>query len=295
MPPIHPASNDSDDVQANMAADHQLSGVQMDAGTSNNPTDKPTSPLTPGAHSSQTNGHQDPKQRRIYLALLASSVAFALLGLVLLLIWVLHFRSEPGIGFGSSAKMSNLHPVLMYIFFVSINMYSILVYRTHYDMPKTALKWIHGGLLGVSMLAAWVGVAAIWRAHQIDGKADFYSLHSWIGALTNLLFFLQFVMAFVTFVKPGLTPKNRSLVMVWHRMSGALILVLASVASLTGILEMALFQGIPEYTQFGALTFLANFTGVCIIFVAIVAIYLVTAAQYRRPSPPEEQPFNNKR
>lgn len=246
-----------------------------------------------GQQQQQTiSGHHDEKQRRFYLILLAFSILNALLGLILLFVWMMKYSPMPGIGFTDSAELSNLHPILMYIFMVSLNMYSILVYRTHFNEPKNRLKWTHAILSGINLLMSILGVAAMYKAHLIKGRANFYSLHSWIGTLTNAFYLTQFVFGFVAFLKPGMTQQKRAQLMPWHRLAGAIILVLASTAAITGITELVIFQDTDQaYSKFTAITFIANITGISIILMTATSIYLVTAPQYLRPALPEEAPL----
>lgn len=237
------------------------------------------------------SGHHDPKQRRIYLAILAFSIANALLGLTLILVWMLNYRAVTGFGLSDKGQLSNLHPLLMYIFMVSLNMYSILIYRTHYDQPKQRLKWAHAILSGANMVMSLLGVAAMYKAHLLSNLANFYSLHSWIGALTNGLYLSQFIFGLIAFLRPGtMSAQRRAQMMPWHRLLGAMILVLAATAAITGIAELVIFQDQNgAYQKFTPITFIANFAGIAVVMMTAASIYLVTAPQYLRPPLPEER------
>jgi cytochrome b-561 len=230
------------------------------------------------------SGHHDPKRRRIYLALLAFSIFNALLGLSLILVWVFQYMPVTGVGVTSKEQLSNLHPVLMYTFMVSLNMYTVLIYRTHYDQPKQTVKWTHAILSGANILMSLLGVAAMYKAHLLGGLANFYSLHSWIGAMTNGFYLAQFLFGFVAFLKPGLTQQRRKRLMPWHRLAGTMLLVLAATAAITGITELVIFKHKEVYHTFGAITFIANIAGVSIVLMTATSVYLLTDRQYARPA-----------
>lgn len=245
--------------------------------------------LTGTNGSEMMSGHHDVKQRRIYMAIFSFSIVNALVGLVLILTWLLNYRPTIGFGFNNREQLANLHPLLMYTFMVSLNMYSVLIYRTHYSQPKERLKWTHAILSAANIVMSLTGVAAMFKSHLMGNMPNFYSLHSWIGALTNVFYVTQFTAGFFTFLKPGLTKQIRATLMPWHRLAGALILVLAATSALTGITEMVIFQDQGgAYHSFKPITFIANFAGVCVIFMTAASIYLLTAAQYRRPPLPGE-------
>lgn len=269
------ASNDSDET-ANI-------GLASEDSTRTRPTDAAMEP---------PSGHKDPQQRRIYLSLFALAGATGLAGLALLFVWMLRFRPVTGIGVSSAAELANLHPLMMFTFMVSLNMYSVLVYRTHYSEPKDRLKWTHAILSGGNIVMSLLGVFAMIKAHWMSGIPNFYSLHSWIGTLTNAFYLAQFVLGFAAFMKPGLAQHRRAALMPWHRLMGAMLLVLAGVAAITGIVELVIFQDKQgDYSKFTAITFIANLAGVSVIVMTAIAIYLLTAPHYLRPRQTEEEPL----
>ena len=237
------------------------------------------------------NGHTDPTQRKVYLILFGFSALNAAIGLILIIVWMFNYRPETGIGLTSKGQLANLHPILMYSFMVSLNMYAVLVYRTHFNQEKSQLKWTHAILSGTNIVMSLLGVAAMYKAHLIGNQANFYSLHSWIGALTNGLYLSQFIFGFVAFLKPGLALHKRVALMPWHRLFGTMILVLASTAAITGISELVIFQDTNGvYQHFSDITFIANFAGICTLLMTAISVYLLTASHYMRPARPEELP-----
>lgn len=240
------------------------------------------------------NGHLDPSRRRVYLLVFSFSIVNAIIGLMLILVWMLNYRPVTGFGLSSAGQMANLHPLLMYTFMVSLNMYSVLIYRTHYAQPKSQLKWTHAILSGANILMSLLGVAAMFKAHLMSNQANFYSLHSWIGAATNTFYLIQFVAGALAFLRPGWTTQaQRAKLMPWHRIAGTTILVLAALAAITGIAELVIFQDSKTavYAKFAPITYIANFAGVAIILMTASTVYLLAERAYLRPALPEEAPL----
>lgn len=273
-----PASYDSDEIAANVGnQSSELENGRNGSESNSTPENK------------QISGHHDQKQRFIYKLVFTFSLIWALVGLITIAYWMLKLRG--GVGFTDAKRLNNLHPLLMYIFMVALNMYAVLIYRTHFDRSKPLLKWLHAGFMAISTGASFVGIYAIFEAHALNNIPNWYSLHSWIGTFTMTLFVLQFIAGFVAFLKPGLSMSTRAMLMPWHRLAGAMLLVLASAAALTGITETVLFQGISDYSSFKPITFIANFSGVSLIFSAAGVIYLLTESSFKRPNLSEEEPL----
>lgn len=246
-----------------------------------------------GGSDAAIDGHNDVRLRRIYLILFATVLFFSILGLILLLIWMFYYRPITGIfDLTNADQLSNLHSIIMYTFMLSLNMFSLLIYRTFYFSLKGNLKWTHAILGGLNIVMSVLGVFAMLKSHWMNGYANFYSLHSWIGTTAISFYLLQFVAGFVAYLKPGLTDMRRKQLMPWHRMLGTYILVLASLAAITGITETILFQDKNgEYKKFSAITFLVNFSVFSIIIMSSITVYLLQAKEYQRRPLQEELPI----
>ena len=91
------------------------------------------------------------------------------------------------------------------------------------------------------MFISFFGSIAAVYFHQKASITHFYSLHSWLGISTWLMFVTQFCSGFVAFLFPGASFSLRKMMMPYHRYFGIATFALASATCLTGINEKAIF------------------------------------------------------
>ncbi|XP_015366894.1 PREDICTED: uncharacterized protein LOC107163820 [Diuraphis noxia] len=98
----------------------------------------------------------------------------------------------------------NLHPTLMTIGLVTLTGFSILVYRMAAGCSTscrgTYVKLTHVLLHIATAPCILLGAVAAMEYHRLKGLPHMYSLHSWMGLLTFILFTIQFILGFFTFV-----------------------------------------------------------------------------------------------
>jgi len=69
----------------------------------------------------------------------------------------------------------------------------MLVYRVFRNEYKLRLKILHAVLLALSLIISAVGLKAVYDSHTLapTPQPNFYTLHSWIGLVTMILFGIQ--------------------------------------------------------------------------------------------------------
>ncbi|KAF6717600.1 Cytochrome b561 [Oryzias melastigma] len=154
---------------------------------------------------------------------------------------------------------------------------------------KKKVKLLHGTIHLLALITSIVGVVAVFDFHSASLIPHLYSLHSWGGLTTLILFSLQWVMGLLFFLFPGASSWLRATYLPIHVFCGLTLLVMAIGTSLLGITEKLLFSIESSYPQFTSEGVLANILGVLLVLFGVLICYLVTREEYRRPPNPEEE------
>jgi len=237
-----------------------------------------------------------------------------IMAVVLTGIWMGHFRD--GFAWQSDPKKEfNWHPMLMvlgliYLYGNGILVYrvgkltlpsaknvnsdtsllGILMYRLFRNEKKRKLKLIHAGVMLSSFFFTVIALKAAFDSHNLADPPipNLYSLHSWMGMTTVLLFSAQWVSGLVTFLFPGLASHLRAAYLPIHVSFGILIFVMACATSLTGITEKLLFSLKGEYGKRAPEGVMANWIGILIILFGTLIVYLATNIKFKRLERPED-------
>ena len=125
----------------------------------------------------------------------------------------------------------------------------MLVYKIFPNTKKIIIKILHA-ILHVGVMAfAIAGLIAAFDSHnkKTTPIPNMYSLHSWIGLSAVILFGLQWVAGFVSFLFPRLSDGLRAAYLSYHKYWGIAIFVMVIAAALMGITEKAFFSLGKEY------------------------------------------------
>lgn len=76
-------------------------------------------------------------------------------------------------------------------YFNSLYFSAIIVYRVFRHENKFVVKLVHFGLQLVAFCVAVVGLKAAFDYHNSNNISNLYSLHSWCGLITIILFTTQ--------------------------------------------------------------------------------------------------------
>jgi cytochrome b-561 len=202
--------------------------------------------------------------------------------------WILSFRG--GFGFSEAKIIFNWHPLLMTIGFIYLFANSILHYRTFRNNNKRDLKNQHAIIHGVIIILISLAGTASYASHIYNDPPipNFYSLHSWLGIVTTLMFFSQFISGFVSFMYPGISVQYKTVVMPYHFFFGVFNFILAVATSVLGFAEKLIFTLGKDYSKFPKEGLFVNFLSIlCIVFAGLV-VYMVTKPEYKRHPKPED-------
>lgn len=230
-----------------------------------------------------------PGSLKWFPALVLLAQMLGLSSVILVAVWLSHYRG----GFAWQSDVSrefNYHPLFMVLGLVFLYGDAILVYRVFRNVRKTFIKIIHATMLLLSLIFASVGLKAVFDSHNLAEKpiSNMYSLHSWVGLATVLMFALQWVFGFCSFLLPNISFQWKVNLMPLHVFFGMTILCLALASALTGLTEKAFFVLKNTYatSQEGLVI---NSLGFVLIAFVILVIYLASRSEYKRYPLPEER------
>ncbi|KAG8447000.1 hypothetical protein GDO86_014444 [Hymenochirus boettgeri] len=212
-----------------------------------------------------------------------------ILGIAVLAItgaWLSQYRG----GFSwEGAQQFNVHPLCMVLGMVFLCGDALLVYRVFRNETKRATKILHGALHILALIISLVGIIAVFQFHSNSGIPHLYSLHSWLGIITFILYILQWIVGFLLFFVPGVAFTYRSRFKPVHEFFGLGLLLSAVATSLIGLTEKILFTLPNLYSKLPAEGILVNTLGLLLVAFGAVIAYILTREEWRRPPLPEEQ------
>lgn len=209
---------------------------------------------------------------------------------LLVTIWASNFMG--GFSGPSNPKLEfNYHPVFMVLGMVFLYGNGILVYRALRTERKSRLKLVHGALMALAFLCAVAALKTVFDSHNLNQPAaipNLYSLHSWLGLTAVLLFCMQLLTGFVSFLFPGVRQWLRAQYLPLHVFFGLAIFGLAVATALLGISEKLFFRLASNYSHLPGEAALGNLLGLCLLSFAVLVVFLATRTSYRRTPLPEE-------
>ncbi|CAL9693604.1 unnamed protein product [Knipowitschia caucasica] len=229
-----------------------------------------------------------PSSRRSLLScLVGGSQVLGLAAVVLTGVWMGRYRG--GFAWDGSALQFNLHPLCMVLGLVFLQGDAVLVYRVFRNESKRNVKMLHGIIHLFALIISVVGIVAVFDFHKAAKIPDMYSLHSWCGLATLVLFCVQWVLGLMFFMFPVASAWLRAMYLPLHVFCGVMLLVMSIGSCLLGITEKLLFSIMGTYSQLPAEGVLANCLGVVLVCFGVLLIFILTNEEYRRPPNPEEE------
>ncbi|KAM6586929.1 transmembrane ascorbate ferrireductase 1 [Cannabis sativa] len=209
-----------------------------------------------------------------------------IVGLVLVLVWTIHFRG--GLAWDASNKnlIFNLHPLLMLFGFIVLGGEAIISYKS-LPLTKEVKKLVHLVLHALALGLGIIGIYTAFKYHNESGIANLYSLHSWLGIGVIVLYAIQWIYGFVTFFYPGGSSGLRSESLPWHVFFGLFVYILALGTAALGFLEKLTFLESGGVEKYGSEAFLVNFTAIVTVLFGAFVILSVSSQ-----GPPQEDEYS---
>ncbi|CAL1273530.1 unnamed protein product [Larinioides sclopetarius] len=223
----------------------------------------------------------------VFWVAVISSQVVGLLCIALVVRWCQMYE---GFGWEDPKQQFYYHPLLMVLGLVFCYGDAIIIYRVLSFMPKWILKIIHAVLHVLAILLSSIALAAVLENHRRTKKADFYSLHSWIGIATFGMFALQYLGSFVTFMLPWVPNVWRGRIMPFHTFFGVGLFVMAVGTAEMGLTEKLLWTENYTTTQYLPKSVVGNSLGLCLVVFAFLIVFITTHTAYKRRPLPEELP-----
>lgn len=231
-----------------------------------------------------------PADTRGFFPLFVAAQIFAILSIILVIVWCNQFLG--GFDWSDKGQRFNWHPVLMVVGFVFLYGNGVLIYRLMRDEPKPRLKLIHASINGLAFVLAVIALIAVFSFHNEANIPNMYSLHSWIGLGTVILFGLNLTGGLMLFLLPGASEGLKAVTLPLHVFGGHTSLFLILVSIVSGITEKALFKLQPGgYSKLPAEAYTLNFLGISVLIFTLIVAYTVTRPEYKRRPLASEVPL----
>ncbi|XP_054468999.1 lysosomal membrane ascorbate-dependent ferrireductase CYB561A3-like [Anoplopoma fimbria] len=219
-------------------------------------------------------------------------LCLGLLCLLFVSFWSSHWHG--GFSWDGSALQFNWHPVLMVAGLVVLYGNAVLVFRMPFTwkQKKNTWKLVHAGLMLLALLLSVLGLCAVFDYHRSLQIPDMYSLHSWVGICTVIMFAFQWVLGLAGFLLPCSPLPFRSNLKPVHIWMGKAILILSLTSCISGITENLFFSldgvsGEP-YSSLPAEAKFANSLGILIVAFVLVVFGILSKNSWQRPESENE-------
>lgn len=223
----------------------------------------------------------------IFIVSVGAIQILGILAMILTGVWMGKYLG--GFAWDGSGLEFNYHPLCMVISMVFLYSEAMIVYRVFRHENKFLVKLVHFGLQLVAFAIAIWGLKAVFDFHNHNNIPNLYSLHSWCGLTTVILFGSQLLVGFVSFLFPRLPDGLRAVYLKIHVFFGVFIFMLAIGTCLMGITEKLFFMKTPPYKTLPAQAQLGNVLGLVLVILAGTVLFVVTNAAFRRVDPEEER------
>ncbi|KAA8588154.1 plasma membrane ascorbate-dependent reductase CYBRD1 [Etheostoma spectabile] len=215
----------------------------------------------------------------------AAAAAAGIISIIFVLIWVLNYKE--GLAWDGGLAEFNWHPVLIVTGFIFFQGMAIIVYRLPWtwQCSKLVMKFIHAGLHLIALILAVIAMVAVFDFHNAAKIPNMYSLHSWLGLTSLILFCLQLVLGVGIYLIPVTPASWRAAYMPLHVYGGLLLFTSVIAVALMGITEKLIFGlSNPKYKDSPPEAIFVNVLGVLLVVFGALILWIATRTSWKRPS-----------
>eukprot|EP00064_Thunnus_orientalis_P020319 superscaffoldBa00005524_g20454 len=183
--------------------------------------------------------------------------------------------------------------------FLSVFVEAVVVYRVPFTWKQRKHTWklVHAGLMLLSLLLSVLGLCAVFDFHRSFHIPNLYSLHSWVGICTVVMFAFQWVLGLAGFLFPYPPLWIRSALKPVHIWIGKAVLILSLTSCISGINEKLFLtlNGITgePYNSLPVEAKLANSLGILIVAFGLMVFGILSKNKWRRPETDNESVHHN--
>lgn len=199
---------------------------------------------------------------------------FGGLAILLMLVWLLHFRGGIDLNSDVPARVFNVHPFLMFFGFIFFAGEAMMAYKT-VAAQRAVQKFIHMALHLGAITFGIVGIYAAFKYHNLQQFTNMYTLHSWLGLSTFILYGIQWLFGLFAFWVLQ-DKENRAMVLPWHVCLGRVLLYMAICTAETGLMQVFTVLGLVDNHE----ARLVNFLALSILLFGISVDLSVAFARY---------------
>ncbi|GAB4828681.1 hypothetical protein Ancab_018346 [Ancistrocladus abbreviatus] len=199
---------------------------------------------------------------------------FGILTIVLMLVWLLHFRGGMDLDSDDPNKIFNVHPFLMFFGFIFFAGEAMMAYKTVYA-ERVVQKFVHMVAHLIAITLGIVGIYAVFKYHNQLNMINMYTLHSWLGLSTFILYGIQWLFGLCAFwvPQPGM---NKAIMLPWHVCLGRALLYMAICTAETGLMQVFIRSGLVVSHE----ARLINFTALSVLLFGITVDLSIAFARY---------------
>lgn len=142
------------------------------------------------------------------------------------------------------------------------------------------MKIAHASFHALAIVFISLGLAVEFISHYYHGETDLYSLHSWVGMATIVIFVSQFIFGLLCYLSPAFSDRVKAFYLPIHVFFGTMCFIMAIATCLIGLNQNARFN--MKYAELPAQGVLINMIGMLLVVYGSLVVYLVTKSSYKR-------------